>query len=71
MSRAGNRAGEIYGPTAPNPISPQSGLSWLYVPRANIVIPQGLPGETYYYLSENGIDRFISENDVDLLVQEG
>ena len=54
-----------------NPIFAASTAYALYVPRSQIVVPSGgTPPAVSYYLQEDGIGRFLTEDNANLLILE-
>lgn len=56
-----------------NPISPAATTYALYVPRANLMIYTGgspPPVVTSYYLNEDGVSKFLTEDGTNLLILE-
>lgn len=53
----------------PSPINPVRNPAWLYVPLARIVVPVEA-AISNYYLQEDGIGRFLSEDNRNLFIQE-
>lgn len=60
----------VDGPVAANPIFAVANPAWLYVPRAHILVPSGSAAQSFYYLNEDGLGRFITEDGASLFIQE-
>lgn len=53
-----------------SPLVPITNPAWLYCPIAAIVVPVSTAGTTYYYLQEDAIGRFLTEDGQNLLIVE-